>query len=298
MDPIRSDLHTHSAHSDGTESPGELLRAARAAALDVVALTDHDTVSGWEEARAAALDAGVGLIPGVEFSTRSGHHTHHLLGYLIDPGDSALAAEFDRIRESRIARAQLITAHVGETTGLSWDEVRAQVHGDATVGRPHIADALVARGDAPDRSTAFRTLLRPPSGMRLPEYYAPTPERALSLIRGAGGVPVLAHPGSPARGGLPTAAELEAFVRLGLLGVEIRHRENPAGARARLAELARRHGLLITGSSDYHGTGKPNRLGENLTDAATLARLLRLGNGTPAILPEELRERLQAYPTA
>jgi predicted metal-dependent phosphoesterase TrpH len=289
---LRVDLHAHSMRSDGTEAPAELVDAARTAGLDVVALTDHDTFAGWAEAEAQARRDGIGVVPGLEFSTRLGRRSFHLLGYLMDPDDPELLAEMARIRGSRLTRAQHIVERLAPATGLTWGEVLAQVHGDAPVGRPHIADALVARGAAPNRSAAFAGILRPPAG-GLPVFYAPTPERAIELVRHAGGVPVLAHPGASARGGLPPRSDLESMVAAGLGGVEVDHRENPDAVRASLRTFARDHDLIMTGSSDYHGAGKPNRLGENLTAASQLRRILAEGRGIEPVLPERLQELLE-----
>ncbi len=272
------DLHTHSSVSDGTETPGELVRAAAAAGLGTVALTDHDSTAGWSDAAAAASDVGVTFVPGMELSTRIEFASVHMLGYLFDPADDALAAETERIRVGRLRRAEEMVDRIAEDYDLSWADVVAQTTEGATVGRPHIADALVARGLAPDRSAAFAGILHWRAGDYQP-HYAPDPLTGVRLIREAGGVPVLAHPGTHGRGRVIPEDRLARLVDAGLFGLEIDHRENTDDGKARLRELATRFGLQITGSSDYHGSGKPNRLGENTTDPRVLDLIIEQATG-------------------
>lgn len=279
-----ADLHTHSTVSDGTESPRRVLEQAANAGLWGVALTDHDSTSGWAEASTAVPETGVALIPGMELSTREGYMSVHMLAYLIDPVDAALVDETARIRESRLSRAEDIVRRIGRDYALSWDDVLAQTAEGATIGRPHIADALVARGHAPDRSAAFASILHPRWGYAQP-HYAPDPLTAVRLIRAAGGVPVLAHPGTRGAEQVVPPRRLRQLVDAGLFGLEVDHPENRADAKPRLRELAARFGLEITGSSDYHGTGKPNRLGECRTAPEVIAKMLAEGTGTPAVLP-------------
>lgn len=277
MGPI--DLHTHSRVSDGTETPSELVRAAHAAGLGTVALTDHDSTSGWAEASAAATEAGITLIPGMEFSTRQEYASVHLLAYLFDPTDAGIIDETARIREARLARAESMVARIGADYGLTWEDVLAQTTPGTTIGRPHIADALVARGLVPTRSDAFEGILHWRAGYYQP-HYAPDPLHAVKLVRAAGGVPVLAHPATRGVGDLMSEARLAALVEAGLFGLELDHRENKPEAKARLASLAARYGLAITGSSDYHGAGKPNRLGENTTAPEVLDAIIAEGTGS------------------
>jgi len=277
--PGAIDLHSHSRASDGTETPAELVRAAVDAGLGAIALTDHDSTAGWAEAFAASDGTGLTVVPGMELSTWSGWHSVHLLAYLVDPADAALVAETERIRTARMHRAESIVERISADYDLTWDDVLAQTTAGATVGRPHIADALVARGLVSDRSAAFATILHPRTGYFQP-HYAPDPLDAVRLVVAAGGVPVLAHPGTRGRDGVVPADVLARLVDAGLAGLEIRHRENTRSGRERLAELAERFDLLVTGSSDYHGTGKPNRLGENTTEPAVLERILELGTGS------------------
>jgi predicted metal-dependent phosphoesterase TrpH len=268
--------------SDGTETPSQLVRAAAAAGLGTVALTDHDSTAGWSEASVAARAAGVTLIPGMEFSTRVGHASIHLLAYLFDPLDAGIVAETAHIRKARLTRAEQMVARIGADYELTWDDVLAQTTTGGTVGRPHIADALVANGLALTRSEAFAGILHWEAGYYQP-HYAPDPLRAVTLVRAAGGVPVIAHPATRGVSDVMAESRLAALVDAGLFGLELRHRENKPEATARLSMLAEKYGLAITGSSDYHGEGKPNRLGENTTTSDVLERLVAEGRGSAPI---------------
>lgn len=277
------DLHTHSSVSDGTETPAELVRAAIAAGLGTVAITDHDSTAGWDEAFAAAAGTGLTVIPGMELSTRREWRSIHLLAYLVDPENLDLREETLRIREARLTRAESIVARLAADFDISWADVVAQTSDGTTVGRPHIADALVARGAAADRSAAFRDILHPQFGYYEP-HYAPDPLTAIGLVRAAGGVPVLAHPATRGIDEVISGENLGVLVDAGLFGLELRHRENRPDAVARLVEHADHFGLAITGSSDYHGAGKPNRLGENTTEPEVLDRILELGSGSVPVV--------------
>lgn len=279
-----ADLHTHSTVSDGTESPTRLFEQAASAGLWAIALTDHDSTSGWREAAAAVPATGVMLIPGMELSTREGYMSVHMLAYLIDPLDGALVDETARIRESRMTRAEDIVRRLRRDYALDWDDVLAQTAEGTTIGRPHIADALVARGHAPDRSAAFASILHPRWGYAQP-HYAPDPLEGVRLIRAAGGVPVLAHPGTRGAEQVVPPRRLRQLVDAGLFGLEVDHPENRADAKPRLRELATRFGLEITGSSDYHGSGKPNRLGECRTAPDVVTKILAEGRGSAPVLP-------------
>ncbi|GAA2236942.1 PHP domain-containing protein [Herbiconiux moechotypicola] len=276
------DLHTHSRVSDGTESPAELVRAAKRAGLGTVALTDHDSTAGWAEAGAEALVQGVTLIPGMELSTRVGWSSVHLLAYLFDPLDPDLLDATARIREARLHRAEQMVERIARDYDLSWDDVLAQTEPGATVGRPHIADALVARGLAADRSAAFAGILHWRAGYYQP-HDAPEPLEAVRLVAGAGGVPVIAHPATRSQADLQLEGQFGELVDAGLFGLEIDHRENTAEGRVRLERLARRYGLALTGSSDYHGSGKPNRLGENTTSPEVLDALIARATGSEPV---------------
>lgn len=277
-----ADLHAHSTVSDGTEAPADLVRSARKAGLDVVALTDHDSTAGWAEAAAAARETGVNLIPGMELSTRRGWASVHLLGYLFDPDDAALRAETDRIRIDRTSRAERMVERIGHDYELVWDDVLAQTVPGTTIGRPHIADALVAKGHVRDRGEAFASILHWRTGYYQP-HYAPDPLVGVQLVVGAGGLPVLAHPAVSAERIIPED-EMAELVDAGLFGLEVHHRDNsPAGAQVLLG-YAKRFGLAITGSSDYHGDGKPNRLGENTTAPEVIERIVSEATGSRPIL--------------
>jgi predicted metal-dependent phosphoesterase TrpH len=272
------DLHTHSSVSDGTETPAELVAAAVRAGLGTVALTDHDSTAGWSEATRAVAGTGLTLVPGMELSTRLGLDSVHMLAYLFDPTDPALVAETARLRDSRLHRAERIVERIAADYDISWGDVLAQSTSGATLGRPHIADALVAKGFAPDRSAAFAGILHWRSGYYEP-HEAPSPLLGVRLVREAGGVPVIAHPATRGRGTNIPERAFDELVEAGLMGVEIAHRENTDAGAERLRALARRHDLIVTGSSDYHGEGKPNRLGENSTAPEQLERIVEAATG-------------------
>ncbi|MGP5072720.1 PHP domain-containing protein [Arthrobacter rhombi] len=277
------DLHAHSNVSDGTESPSQLMAAAAAAGLDVVALTDHDQTSGWAEAATAALESGVGLVPGMEISCKTARGVSvHLLSYLHDPTQQALLAEIDKARDARVHRARKMVELISEDYPITWDLVGEQSAPGATLGRPHIADALVAAGVVSSRSEAFATVLTSQSRYYV-GHYAVDPVSAVELVRAAGGVPVFAHPMAELRGRVVEPEVFDDMIEAGLLGLEIDHRDNSASGRRFLQSLAGRHDLIVTGSSDYHGTGKPNRLGENSTSVEMLRRILEAGTGTAAV---------------
>lgn len=276
------DLHAHSSVSDGTERPAELVAAAAAAGLDGVALTDHDTTAGWDEAIAAVAALPMTLLPGLELSTRVGHRSVHVLGYLVDPTDPGLVAETTRIREGRFARARRMVDRIGQDHPITWDDVIAQSTDGATIGRPHIADALVAAGLESDRSAAFRGILHPASGYYEP-HDAPSPLHGVALIRAAGGVPVIAHPAASSRGIVIDEPMLRELVDAGLGGLEVDHRENQSHGKRTLLDWAARHDLFVTGSSDYHGTGKPNRLGEHRTARVAFDAIVSQATGSAPV---------------
>jgi hypothetical protein len=273
--PRAIDLHAHTVHSDGTETPAELVQAALAAGLDVVAITDHDSTGGWQEALEEAEGTGLTVVPGIELSTQLDYASVHVLGYLVDPADRNLLDEMARTREERFGRAEAMVRRISADYDVSWDDVLAQTAEGATIGRPHIADALVAKGLVPDRSAAFATILHWRGGYYRP-HRAPLPVDGVRLIREAGGVPVIAHPGARGPDHLFDEARIAALVDAGLAGLEIDHRDNSAAAKVRWADVARRYGLITTGSSDYHGAGKPNRLGEHTTALEQYQRILEL----------------------
>lgn len=282
---MRIDLHTHSNVSDGTEAPGAVMASAAAAGLDAVALTDHDSTAGWGEAAEAARGLGLVFVPGMEVSCRTPDGISvHLLSYLHDPAHPGLLAEIAKSRAARVSRAERMVQRLAEDYPINWADVQEQVAPGATIGRPHIADALVAAGVVPNRSAAFTGILTARSRYFV-AHYAPDPAEAVALIREAGGVPVFAHPEASSRGRVVGEQTYRRMIDAGLAGVEIDHRDNPEEGRAYLRRLAAENSLLVTGSSDYHGTGKPNRLGENTTSAEVLERIEELGTGTPVIRP-------------
>jgi predicted metal-dependent phosphoesterase TrpH len=281
---VRIDLHTHSSVSDGTETPEELIAAAKRAGLDVVALTDHDSTAGWDRAAAAAQQQGIVLVRGAEFSCRQGRIAVHLLSYLQDPDYGPIRAELERVRASRVERARAIVDKLARDYPITWEQVQAQAGDAHTIGRPHIADALVALGVVPDRTAAFEYLLSP-RGPYYVRHYSPSATGMIELVREAGGVPVIAHPGAVGRHRIVDDDAIADMVDAGLGGIEVRHRDNPPEQRKRLAELAEHFDLFTTGSSDYHGAGKPNRLGENLTSDAALAAIESQAFGVPVLRP-------------
>jgi predicted metal-dependent phosphoesterase TrpH len=259
------------------------MTAAAAAGLNVIALTDHDSTDGWEEASRAAIDNGVALVPGMEISCRTEHGISvHLLSYLHDPTDPGLLEEITKAKEARLTRAERMVTLLAEDYPLSWDDVIHHVAPGATLGRPHIADALVAAGVVADRSEAFTSILTSHSRYFV-QHYAPEPALAVELVRAAGGVPVFAHPVASARGRIVGESTYRNMIDAGLAGLEVNHRDNPEEGREFLRKLAAQHGLLVTGSSDYHGLGKPNRLGENLTAPEVFERIEELGTGTAVV---------------
>lgn len=270
------DLHTHSRVSDGTDSPTELVAKAVAAGLTAMALTDHDTFDGLDEAQAAAEASGLDLVRGLEMSTKRGAASVHLLGYLVDESDPELTAELVRVRAGRGDRlAPVLEKLAALGVAVTEQEVLAQVGDSPSIGRPHIADALVAAGHVADRREAFDRFLAD-GGPAHVERYATPLERGIELIKAAGGVAVIAHPWS--RGHRPDLPEeyLASLVPLGLDGIEVDHVDHDPETRVELRALADRLGLLATGSSDHHGLGKVGHpLGVNTTSPEVLAEIRR-----------------------
>lgn len=279
-----SDLHTHSNHSDGTEAPAEVVRQVHAHGVRTVALTDHDRTTGWEQAAVETAALGMTFIPGMELSSKHEWRSVHVLGYLFDPDDAALRAETERIRGDRIGRAERIVRSIGRDYDLQWADVVAQTTPDATVGRPHIADALVALGIVRDRAEAFDGILHPREGYYEP-HYAPDPLTAVRLITDAGGVAIIAHPVTAGRDRMMPVPFIERLIAAGLGGFEIDHRENTEPGKRALREIVKKHDLIVTGSSDYHGTGKPNVPGENTTADAMVERIIERATGTAPRYP-------------
>jgi predicted metal-dependent phosphoesterase TrpH len=273
------DLHAHSSVSDGTETPTQLIRAAVTAGIGTIALTDHDSTAGWQEARSAAAGTGLTVIPGMELSTNWGPASVHMLAYLFDPSNGDIVTETARIRDGRLHRAEGIVNRIAVDYELTWQDVLAQSIDGGTIGRPHIADALVARGHVANRSAAFESILHWRSGY-YEKYYAPSPLRGVEMIVAAGGVPVLAHPATHGRDHMIDEDSLRTLVDAGLFGLEVHHRDNTPDGKQRLLELCAKFDLAVTGSSDYHGEGKPNRLAENTTAPEVLERLVARATGS------------------
>lgn len=277
-----SDLHLHSDRSDGTQQPAEVMRAAHEHGLRTAALTDHDTTSGWAEAAQAATSLGMTFVPGMEMSAKHEWRSVHVLAYLVDPDDAPLRRMTERVRASRRDRARVMAERIAGDYDLTWDDILAQTSDGATVGRPHIADALVARGHVHDRGEAFRGILSP-RGPYYVDLYAPDPVTAVGLIHDAGGVPIVAHPAG--RAGVLPRPVLAAMLQAGLAGFELGHRENfEQGVRV-LRRIVAEHDLIVTGSSDYHGAGKPNRPGEHTTSDEMVRRIIERGTGSAPVYP-------------
>ncbi len=284
---MRIDLHTHSTASDGTLPPASVVEAAAAAGLAVVALTDHDTLAGWASARAAAWSAGIGFVPGVEMSCHwrgtDPPIPLHLLGYYVDPRDAALQAELARVRLGREHRAEkMVELMRADGVDVTWAEVQSYAAG-ATVGRPHLAQALIRRGLAATVQDAFAPEML---GRR---WRVPKPDTdvfdALDLVRDAGGVSVFAHPRATNRGRVVPDELIAELAQRGLAGLEVEHEDHTAEQRAAVRGLAADLGLLATGSSDFHGANKPTPIGANLTrpevfeSLRALARDAAVGDG-------------------
>jgi 3',5'-nucleoside bisphosphate phosphatase len=284
---VRIDLHTHSTASDGTDTPAQLIRRAKAAGLDVVALTDHDTAAGWAEA-AAALPAGLTLVPGTEFSCawfgpNGARVGLHLLGYLYDPDDEELQAERRRLRQSRRGRGQAIVNNLrADDIPVTWERV-AELAGDGTVGRPHIGQALVEAGVVSSLDEAFANLLSSRS-----RYYVRKADMdvfvALRLINAAGGVTAFAHPLARRRGPVVGDEVIADMAAAGLDGIEVDHPDHSFADRAHLSDVAANVGLIRLGSSDYHGRNKAVRLGACTTSPETYADLLARNTASSPIV--------------
>ena len=273
------DLHCHTVYSDGTQTPRDLVAHAKAAGLLGVAITDHDTTNGWRAAESAANEFGVPLLRGSEITADDEGISVHVLAYQYDPEHSGIVALFARTRAARLKRTRAMVDAIASDFPITWDDVLAEVKegDDTTVGRPHIADALVSKGVYANRSLAFAGILSSGSA-----YYIPTPSPSthdvVAAVAEAGGVSVIAHAGDYSRNAvLLSDDQIRVLGHEGLGGLEVWHRSNPPEQRRRLLALADDLNLLVTGGSDWHGAGKPNRVGENLTDASTVDEIVRRG---------------------
>lgn len=278
---MRIDLHTHSTASDGTDTPTELVRNAAAAGLDVVALTDHDSTRGHAEA-IAALPPGLTLVTGAELSCRLDGVGMHMLAYLFDPEEPDLARERELVRDDRVPRAKAMVGKLQELgVPVTWEQV-ARIAGDGSVGRPHVAEALVKLGVVPDVSAAFTPDWLADGGRAYAEKHELDPFDAIRLVKAAGGVTVFAHPAAAQRGKVVPESAIAELAAAGLDGIEVDHPEQLAYAPEsgpRLRGLAADLGLLVTGSSDYHGTRKTCVLGEYTTDPEIYGEITRRATG-------------------
>jgi len=260
------DLHTHTTCSDGTDSPRELVNKAIVQGLQVLGITDHDTTSGWAEA-SQTLRGSLQLALGAEISclTNDGISVH-MLGLLFDPLHQEMRQVLEETRDGRLPRMRkMIEKMRNEGMDISIEDVERAMPDGATMGRPHLADALVAKKIVKSRDEAFIELLHNDSRFYV-SHAAPTPAEAIALIRRAGGVAVIAHPFASHRGQILKAEDFSDLVAAGLNGIEVDHRDQNPDERAMLRVIARELSLVVTGSSDYHGTGKLNSLAENHTN--------------------------------
>jgi predicted metal-dependent phosphoesterase TrpH len=279
---LRADLHSHSDASDGTTPPADVMARAAAAGLDVIALTDHDTVAGHAEA-AAALPPGLVLLPGMELSCRLQGHSVHMLAYLFDPAEEELAAELVAIRESRISRAEAMVSRLAELGApVTWQQV-SDIAGDGVVGRPHIARALAAAGVVATPADAFTPEWIGPGGRAHVARYALDPSRAVALVRQAGGVTVLAHPRGVSRGWRIPDDVITGLAAAGLTGIEIDHPQQDEAQRVLLRELAAALGLIPSGGSDDHGELTGFRIGIETAPGDSYQRLVERATGATPV---------------
>ncbi len=264
------DLHTHTNASDGTDSPTQLIDKAINRGINILALTDHDTTRGWDEAKSALLNhpsqTEMKLVLGSEISCQDDNGISiHMLGLLFNPDYQPLFEVLERTRENRHSRMERIIARLNEAgIDITIDEVNAQRKGDATLGRPHLADALVARGHVASRDEAFAALLHNKSKFYI-NHYSPSPVETIKLIKAAGGVAIIAHPLASQLGRTISMDLFESLIAAGLDGIEVDHRDHSENEKSELLRFAIENELIVTGSSDYHGTGKLNQLAEYTT---------------------------------
>lgn len=265
------DAHVHSWCSDGTQSPAEVMKQARTAGLSAIALTDHDTVAGWEEAAECVTTENVALIRGMEVTTSYEGRPVHILAYLFDPEHEVVREHAQRLHTSRRQRLEEMVENIARDYPISLDDVLEQASGEV-LGRPHIADALIARGVVKNRDEAFADILSS-HGTYYVRQKAPDTCEVIEWIGKAGGKAVFAHPYLVSHDMERLTGYVRDFAEAGLFGVEVDHRDNPDGVRPVLREIAQNVGVEIFGASDYHGAGKPNLLGEYVTAPDVIARL-------------------------
>jgi len=280
----RIDLHCHSTASDGTLTPAELMTAGAAAGLDIMAITDHDTTGGWAAATAARPE-GLALVRGAELSCRwfGAEPTIplHMLAYLFDPTEPQLAAELARVRVDRESRAEQIVERLrADGVPITWPEVHDYAAG-GSVGRPHIAQALIRAGLVHTTNEAFASRWL---GAR---YFVPKADidvfEAVRLVREAGGVPVFAHPKATSRGRVVPDQLIVELAAAGLFGLEADHEDHTPEQRREVRALAERLGLVVTGSSDFHGTHKTVQLGAFLTAPSAYEKIVATATGVPVL---------------
>jgi predicted metal-dependent phosphoesterase TrpH len=277
------DLHTHTTSSDGTDSPRELVNKAIVQGLEVLGISDHDTTSGWQEAT-ESLRGNLKLALGAEISCLTDEGISvHILGLLFDPLHEQMQTVLEETRDGRLPRMRkMIQKMQAEGFDISIEDVEKAMPAGATMGRPHLADALVFKKIVKSRDEAFTDLLHNESRFYV-SHAAPTPIEAVKLIRRAGGVAVIAHPFASRRGQILGVDDFTELVSAGLNGIEVDHRDQNPSERAILRVIATELDLVITGSSDYHGTGKLNSLAENHTDRAQWEKLEAQANARRVI---------------
>jgi predicted metal-dependent phosphoesterase TrpH len=280
---LKIDLHTHTSYSDGTDTPAELINKALAAGISIIGLTDHDSISGWQEAT-NALRVGISLVPGAEISCQTSDGISvHILGLLFDSNNSELMDTLEKTRENRHGRMEKIIARINEAgIDITMNDVLEQLSDGATLGRPHLADALVKKGIVASRDEAFTQMLHNNSKYYV-SHYSPTPEAAIKLIKAAGGVSVIAHPMASHRGRTISQETFGSIIQAGLDGIEVDHRDHAPDEKLQLIQLASESNLVMTGASDYHGNGKLNTLGEYTTSPEQWEKLESRSNARRVI---------------
>lgn len=269
------DLHTHTMFSDGTTTPEQNVRAALELGLDGLGVTDHDTTEPFERARSAADGTDLEVVLGTEFSAEHEGFSVHVLGFWIDPGFALLADELDRLRDERHDRAQRIVERFRSLDVPVRFERVLELAGNAPIGRPHIAQAVVETGAASSTGEVFDRYLAD-GGPAYVAKHAVSPVRAVELLVAACGVAVLAHPGLyGARDGEQGIDDelVEAMTGAGLAGIEADHPDHTEAHRTRYRDLARGLGIAVTAGSDYHGDAKTNRLGSATTPREVVEQL-------------------------